>query len=396
MTESKTNTPTSADLAADTSATRRKRLGIVGGVIVLTGIAWGVWHVVQGDDARTTDDAYVNGHVVAITPQVAGAISQVFVDNADRVLAGQTLAEIDASDAHIALDAAQAELGQTVRRVRALFAADARAAATVALRQVELDRARSDLSARQQIVAQGAVTQEEARHAGDAVRMAEAALQAAVQARAEAQAHTQGTTVDTHPDVLAATERVRAAALALERTTIRSPVAGMIAQRTVQLGKRVGVGDRLMAVVPLDQVWVDANFKEVQLDGVCSGQPAQVKADLYGSRVTYRGTVDDIEAGSGAAFSLLPAQNATGNWIKVVQRVPVRIRLNPEDVARHPLRIGMSTEVEIDTRQCATSKGALRARATEKTEVYAAQKVAADRSATAAATAAQNSLRTSQ
>ncbi|WP_139133297.1 biotin/lipoyl-binding protein, partial [Pandoraea sp. ISTKB] len=184
MTESKTNTPTSADLAADTSATRRKRLGIVGGVIVLTGIAWGVWHVVQGDDARTTDDAYVNGHVVAITPQVAGAISQVFVDNADRVLAGQTLAEIDASDAHIALDAAQAELGQTVRRVRALFAADARAAATVALRQVELDRARSDLSARQQIVAQGAVTQEEARHAGDAVRMAEAALQAAVQARA--------------------------------------------------------------------------------------------------------------------------------------------------------------------------------------------------------------------
>lgn len=361
--------------------------------MILVVAVWGVWHVVMGDTTRTTDDAYVNGHVVAITPQVAGAVSKVAVDNADRVTAGQTLAEIDASDARIALDAAHAELARTVRRVRGLFAAEAHAAAMVALRQAELERAKADFSTRRSIVNQGAVTEEETRHAADAVKAAGAALQAAMHSHVEAQAQTQGTTLNTHPDILAATERVRAAALALERTTIRSPVAGMIAQRTVQLGKRVGVGDKLMAVVPLDEVWVDANFKEVQLDGVCPGQPARVKADLYGSRVVYRGTVDDIEAGSGAAFSLLPPQNATGNWIKVVQRVPVRIRLNPEDVAQHPLRIGMSTEVEIDARQCTASKGGRKARTPEKTDVYDAQKVAADQNA---ANAVEASLGKSQ
>lgn len=189
---------------------------------------------------------------------------------------------------------------------------------------------------------------------------------------------------DDHPEVRVALERVRAAALALERTTIRSPISGMVAQRTVQLGKRVGMGDKLMAVVSLDQLWVDANFKEVQLAGVYSGQPAVVKADIYGSRVTYHGTVDDIEAGSGSAFALLPPRNATGNWIKVVQRVPVRIRLNPDEVAKHPLRIGMSTEVDVDTSMCVSGKALKRAATVGRTALHADQQKRADEQVAAA------------
>ncbi|MBZ5788742.1 efflux RND transporter periplasmic adaptor subunit [Burkholderia contaminans] len=366
------------------SAARRRRMLAIAGVLALTAAAWGGWRLLSGDTIRTTDDAYVNGHVVSITPQVAAAVSAVLADNADRVQAGQTLVELDSSDARIALDAAQAELAKTIRKVKGLFASEAQTAALIDLRKAELNRATADLTARQRVVDQGAVTAEEARHAGDAVKTARAALDAAVQAHAEALAPIRGTDVDDHPEVRVALERVRAAALALERTTIRSPISGMVAQRTVQLGKRVGVGDKLMAVVSLDQLWVDANFKEVQLAGVCSGQPAVVKADIYGSRVTYHGTVDDIEAGSGSAFALLPPQNATGNWIKVVQRVPVRIRLNSDEVAKHPLRIGMSTEVEIDTSTCVSGKDLKRAATVERTALYTDQQKRADEHAAAA------------
>jgi membrane fusion protein (multidrug efflux system) len=375
---------TTTPVATPASSARRRQMMLIGGVLIIAGAAWAVWRGVSSNTMRSTDDAYVNGHVVSITPQVAGSVSAVMADNADRVQAGQTLVSLDASDARIALASAQAELAQTVRRVRGLFAAEAQAAAMVELRQAELGRAQADLRARQGIVGQGAVTAEDARHAADAVRTAQAALDAAEQTHAEALAQTQDTDVDDHPDVRFALERVRAAALALERTTIRSPVSGMVAQRSVQLGRRVAVGDRLMAVVPLDQVWVDANFKEVQLDGVCPGQTARVTADIYGSHVVYHGTVDDIEAGSGAAFSLLPAQNATGNWIKVVQRVPVRIRLDPDEVAKHPLRIGMSTVVDVDTGSCPSGQDLKRTASIEQTSLYSAQQAVADQGASAA------------
>jgi len=364
--------------ATDAAAMRRRRLIVAGGAVILLAVIWTAWHFLSGNTHRSTDDAYVNGHVVSITPQVAGSVSAVRVDNSDRVQAGQVLVEIDSSDARIAFASAQAELAETLRRVHGLFAAAAQAAAVVQLRQAELDRTSDDLGARQSIVDQGAVTAEDARHARDAVRAARAALGAAKQAHAEALSQTDGTTVEDHPEVRAAMEHVRAAALGLQRTTIRSPVAGMVALRSVQLGRRVAIGDRLMAVVPLDQVWVEANFKEVQLAGICPAQRVLVTADVYGGRLVYHGIVDDVEAGSGAAFALLPAQNATGNWLKVVQRIPVRIRLDPAEVAQHPLRIGMSTEVEIDASQCLSGRPVSAAHAIEQTAVYAAQSTAAD------------------
>jgi membrane fusion protein (multidrug efflux system) len=357
---------------------------LIGGVLIVAGVVWAVWHGLSGNTIRSTDDAYVNGHVVSITPQVSGSVSAVMADNADRVQAGQALVALDASDARIELASAEAGLAQAVRRVHGLFAAEAQTAAMIKLRKAELGRAQADLRARQDIVGQGAVTAEDARHAADAVAAAQAALEAAEQTNAEALTQTQDTNVDNHPEVRAALERIRAAALALERTTIRSPVSGMVAQRSVQLGRGVAAGDRLMAIVPLDQVWVDANFKEVQLDGVCPGQTARVIADVYGGHVVYHGAVEDIEAGSGAAFSLLPSQNATGNWIKVVQRVPVRIRLDPDEVAKHPLRVGMSTIVDIDTSNCPSEQALKRAASVEQTALYSAQQSVADQGAAAA------------
>jgi len=339
-----------ADLSP--SAVRRKRLTLVAGVLVIGAIAWGAWVLFSNGAERSTDDAYVGGQVVQVTPQVTGTVTRVFADNSDRVVAGAPLVEIDPADAKIELSAAEAQLAQAVRTVRGLYASDARYDADIGVRQTELDRARADLSARKAIAGTGAVTGEDVRHAADAVHQAEAALKSAQEMRNQALTQIVGSTVATHPTVQAAAQRVRAAELAVRRSIIVAPVSGMVAQRMVQLGRRVAPGDRLMAVVPLDDLWVDANFKEVQLKGVCPMQPAKVTADIYGKSVVYNGHVEDVEAGTGSSFALLPAQNATGNWIKVVQRVPVRISLDPADLARNPLRIGMSTEVSITVGNC--------------------------------------------
>ena len=370
-----TDTPTSP--AADPAAVRRKRLIALGAGVTVIALGWGSYSWLSGGNSRSTDDAYVNGHVVSVTPQVAGTVIRVGADNSDRVAAGTPLVEIDPSDARVALAAAEADLARAVRNVRGLFATDARFDAEIGVAQASLDKARSDYRQRQAIAGTGAVTGEDVRHARDAVRSAEAMLAAARKARAQALAQTSGATLASHPDVRAAAERVRAAALALARARVVAPVSGMIAQRSVQLGRRVAPGDRLMAVVPLDGLWTDANFKEVQLDGICPGQPATVTADIYGARVTYHGRVADIEAGSGAAFALLPAQNATGNWIKVVQRVPVRIRLDPAELARNPLRIGLSAKVTVDTSRC-DRKARPAAPQAESVALYDAQTRAAD------------------
>jgi membrane fusion protein (multidrug efflux system) len=347
-----TSPSTASSAGTDPASVRRKRLLMLGGGLAVLGIGWGGHALLTGDSNRTTDDAYVNGHVIAITPQVAGAVVRIDADNADRVTAGAPLVQIDPTDARVALAAAEAELARTTRHVRGLFATDARFDADIRVAQTQLDQARADLQARQAIAGTGAVSGEDVRHALDAVRSGEARLRSAQEARAQAFAQTRGASLSSHPDVQAAAERVRAAALALARSRIAAPVSGMIAQRSVQIGKRVAPGDRLMAIVPLDQLWIDANFKEVQLDGICPGQPASVTADIYGDKVTYHGRVEDIEAASGAAMALLPAQNATGNWIKVVQRVPVRIRLDAAELAAHPLRIGLSAQVAVDTTRC--------------------------------------------
>ncbi len=358
------------------TSTRKTRLMLAGGATVLAGAGWAAWTFLAGAASQTTDNAYVNGHIVAITPQVAGAVSAIWADNADRIAAGQTLVEVDPADIQIALAGARADLARARRRVQALFASRDQAAAEVTRRQAELDRAQADVAARRGIAAQGAITSEEARHAADALNAARAALAVAQAAERAAQAQIDGVTPDTHPDLALAQERLRAAALAAQRTTIRAPVGGMVAQRSVQLGKQVGIGDKLMSVVPLDQMWIDANFKEIQLAGICPGQPAVVTVDAHGAKVRYRGRVGDVMAGSGSAFALLPSQNATGNWIKVVQRVPVRINLDPKDLADHPLRIGLSAEVTVDTARCeATQAGAPNG---ETTDLYRQQRQAAD------------------
>jgi membrane fusion protein, multidrug efflux system len=363
---------------ANPVAKRRRRLLWFGaGAIAIAG-AWGAAALLSNPHLRSTDDAYVGGNVVQITPETAGTVTRILVDNTDRVGAGETVVELDAADARIELAAAEAQLAQAVRDARGLFSSDERFDADVRLRQAELDKARGDLRARQPIAGTGAVTGEEVRHAADTVRIAEAALASALKARAEASTRTAGSTISSNPAVQGAVERVRAAALAVERARIRAPVGGMIAQRTVQLGRRVSAGDRLMSVVPLDQLWIDANFKEIQLKGVCPGQPARVTADIYGHDVVYHGRVQGVEAGTGAAFALLPAQNATGNWIKVVQRAPVRIALDPRELVRNPLRIGMSTTVELDAGRC-DPEGARRVASEGQADtIYARQMQAAD------------------
>jgi membrane fusion protein (multidrug efflux system) len=347
--------------------------------MLLAACAWGGWTYFSNDAIRMTDDAYVGGQVVQVTPQVAGTVTRVLADNTDRIVAGSLLVEIDPTDAKVELAAAEAQLAQAVRTVRGLYANDARYDAEIRVRQADLNKVRADLRERRAIAGTGAVTGEDVRHAADAVFAAEAALASANEARAQAFAQIDGVTLASHPAVQTAAQRVRAAALAVERSRIVAPVSGMIGQRTVQLGRRVAPGDRLMAVVPLDRLWVDANFKEVQLKGVCPGQSATVTADIYGKSVVYHGLVEDIEAGTGAAFALLPAQNATGNWIKVVQRAPVRVSLDPTDLACHSLRIGMSTRVEIKTGPCDPQSAANRKpKIDDASALYDAQAAAAD------------------
>jgi len=292
----------------------------------------------------------VNGNVVQITPQVTGTVIAVKADDTQTVQMGEPLVQLDPADSRIALQQAEANLAQTVRQVRGLFANNSQYEAQVAIRQSDLARAQDDLRRRMEVAQTGAVSQEEISHARDAVKSAQAALEAAQQQLSANRALTANTTVATQPNVLAAAARVRDAYLANARNTLPAPVTGYVAKRSVQVGQRVSPGAPLMAVVPLNSLWVDANFKEVQLRNMRVGQPVEMTADVYGSSVVYHGKVVGFSAGTGSAFSLLPAQNATGNWIKVVQRLPVRISLDPTDLEKHPLRIGLSMQVNVNIR----------------------------------------------
>jgi len=337
------NDKTEQSAAKDMRSTRRRWLAIAGGVFVAIGIAWGAYWMLALRYAQSTDDAYVSGNIVQITPQIAGTVVKIAADDTQFVKAGSTLVELDPADAKLALEAADAKLARTVRDVRGLFATTAQLRASLDMRSADVARANEDLNRRQRLASSGAVSGEELQHARDALTSAQAALIAAREQLAANQARTDRTTVSNHPDVLAAAAQVHDAYLDLARTHLPAPVSGYVAKRAVQLGQRVAPGAPLMAIVPLDQVWVDANFKEPQLATMRVGQPVTLKADLYGGKVAGFG------AGTGAAFSLLPPQNATGNWIKIVQRVPVRIALDPRELAEHPLQIGLSMQVDVDT-----------------------------------------------
>jgi membrane fusion protein (multidrug efflux system) len=321
------------------------------GAFVLIGAGYGAYWMTVLRYRQTTDDAYVSGNVVQITPQVSGTVVSIGADDTQFVKAGETLVRLDPADARIALEQAEAKLGTTVRELRGLFATTEQLRAALEVRNTEVARAGEDLARRERLAGAGAVSGEELQHARTALASAKAAQAAAQQELAANRARVDRTTVANHPDVQAAAAAVHDAYLGLARTELPAPVSGFVAKRAVQLGQRVSPGAPLMAIVPLDQVWVDANFKEPQLASMRVGQPATLEADLYGGKVEYHGTVVGFGAGTGSAFALLPAQNATGNWINIVQRVPVRIALDPRELAAHPLQVGLSMQVQVDTHQ---------------------------------------------
>lgn len=327
---------------------RKRMMTLLVAVIVIAAIAYGLYYFLVARFHEDTDDAYVNGNVVQITPQVTGTVIAVKADDTQTVKAGDPLVVLDPADSQVALQQAEANLAQTVRQVRGLFVNDDQYRAQVALRQSDLSKAQDELRRRLAVAQTGAVSQEEISHARDAVKAAQASVDAAQQQLASNRALTANTTIASHPNVMAAAAKVRDAYLANARNVLPAPVTGYVAKRSVQVGQRVSPGNPLMSVVPLNAVWVDANFKEVQLKHMRIGQPVEMTADIYGSSVTYHGKVVGFSAGTGSAFSLLPAQNATGNWIKVVQRLPVRIELDPKDLDKHPLRIGLSMQVDVD------------------------------------------------
>jgi membrane fusion protein (multidrug efflux system) len=342
---------------------RARALLAIATVVVIAGIVYAIYWYLYLSHYQDTDDAYVQGNVVQVTPQIAGTVVQVNVQDTDAVHAGDPLVALDPADAQATLDEAEATLAQTVREVRQVYGNDASAQADIRFRQAdaaragaELARVEQDLSRRRDLVRKQVISREDLAHAQatvDAARSAENAALAAVQgSRSQldaSRAIIQGVDVSEHPKVKAAAARVREALISLERTKLSAPVGGLVAKRSVQLGQRVAAGTPMLAIIPLDQVWVDANFKEVQLRDMRVGQHATLTADAFGKNVVFHGTVVGVGAGTGAAFALIPAQNATGNWIKVVQRIPVRIVLDPAELREHPLRLGLSMKVEVDT-----------------------------------------------
>jgi membrane fusion protein (multidrug efflux system) len=343
------NTTTTPDATTATKRLRRRWLTAGLGSFALLGLVYGAYWAHTLRYRQSTDDAYVSGNVVQITPQIVGTVVGIGVDDTQFVEAATPLVRLDEADAKVALDQAEAELAKTVREVRTLYATSSQLQAQVDQRQSDLAMAREDLARRERLGSSGAISGEELQHARDAARGAAAALQSAEQQWRAGRARTDGTDIEGHPDVRNAAAQVRSAYLAYSRTTLPAPVSGFIAKRNVQLGQRVSPGLPLMAIVPLDEVWVDANFKEPQLAAMRAGQPVTLTADLYGHSVVYHGTVAGFGAGTGSVFSLLPAQNATGNWIKIIQRVPVRIALDGRELAAHPLQMGLSMRADVDT-----------------------------------------------
>ena len=339
--------PTAA--AAPQNNKRGFLLRVLAVVVVLAAIAWGVWYFLEGRWYEGTDDAYVSGNVVQITPQIPGTVVTIGADDGDLVKQGDVLVKLDKANADVALASAKANLAATVRKVRGLYSAVSGAEASVAVQKVAVQKAQADYDRRVALAKTGAISAEELSHVRDALTAAQSALITSEQQLQTNKVLVDDTVVASHPDVQAAAAQLRSAYLDDLRTTIVAPVTGYVAMRSVQLGQRIAPGAPLMAVVPLHQVWIDANFKETQLTHMRIGQSVEITSDVYGSAVKYDGKVESLGIGTGSAFSLLPAQNATGNWIKIVQRIPARVVFaDPAQLDKHPLRIGMSLDVEVN------------------------------------------------
>ncbi len=376
--------PAASQAAANNK--RRRQLTLLGGAVAVGLVGYGAWWLVFDSHYVETDDAYVGAETAQVTALSPGPVAKIFVVETQAVKAGDPLVIIDDADARIAVAQAEAALGQAERKVKGYFASDTalagqfdarqadvqRADAQIVAAKADVDRARLDLSRRQALVGQGAVSGDELTSAQNRFANAQAALTGAQAARAQALASRaaaigtrevntvliSGVSVTENPEVKAAQARLDAARLALARTVVRAPTDGVVARKSVQVGQQVAMGTPMMAVVPTAQAYVDANFKEVQLDKVVPGQPVVLTSDLYGGGVKFHGKVRGLAGGTGSAFSLIPAQNASGNWIKVVQRVPVRITLDPAELAKHPLRVGLSMKAKIDVAQGGAQTGA--------------------------------------
>ena len=334
--------------APASNSARKQRLLTLLALVVLAIVGYFAYYFLHGRYFEETDDAYVSSDLIQITSEISGTVASVLVDDTQHVDQGQLLVQLDKADAEIALAAAEAELARAVRTVRGVFAKSNALQASIRANNIALQTATADLQRRQQVAQQGGVSAEELQHARDQVSRLEAALTSSREELDANNAQIDNNSVENHTQVLASAAKVREAALALKRTQITAPSAGVIARRSVQIGSRIGAGSPLMAVVPLDNAWVDANFKEVQLAQMRVGQPVEVVSDFYGDSQVFHGKIAGMGAGSGAAFALLPPQNASGNWIKIVQRLPVRISLDPAELAAHPLRVGLSMRVTVD------------------------------------------------
>jgi len=342
------NQPDKPETPKDSRKSGRLRtILMVAGLAVIVGI--GIYYFAFERNKVETDDAYVNGNLVRLTPQVSGTVIGINTDETQFVRRGEVLVQLDPRDAELALAQAKASLGQTVRDVAQLFAQEARDAATVSAQQVLLTQATQDLDRDRSVFDVHGVSAETLKHDEHSVHSARAVLEQAQATLASTRAQIVGTDPQNHPRVLQAEANVRTAWLAAARTKVVAPVSGYVVKRAVQLGQQVTSSTEMLAIVPVDSVWIDANFKENQLRDLRIGQPADVVADMYGSHVSYHGEVLGLNAGTGSALAVLPAQNASGNWIKIVQRLPVRIGLSPQELAKHPLFLGLSTTVHIDT-----------------------------------------------
>ena len=369
--------PAQANPNAANNAKRKRLLTYLAVAVAVGAVGYGVYYLAYASHYVSTDNAYVGTDVAQVNALVPGPIATVVVNETQAVKAGDVLATIDASDAKIAVEQAKADLALAQRRVQGYYATDealggqvgarqadvARAEAAIAAAKSDLDNAKLELTRRQNLAKSGAVSQEELTSAQNAYARAQAAYatatadrdaaQAAVQAasgqRATNATQINGVDAAQNPEVLAAQARLDAAQLALDRTIVRAPTDGIVSKKSIEVGQQVAVGTPLMTIVPTATAYVDANFKEVQLNKVHPGQKVELYSDLYGKGVTYHGTVRGLSGGTGSAFSLIPAQNASGNWIKVVQRLPVRIDLDPKELKAHPLRVGLSMTARIDT-----------------------------------------------
>ncbi|HEX5314165.1 MAG TPA: efflux RND transporter periplasmic adaptor subunit [Gammaproteobacteria bacterium] len=361
---------------------RRRRLALLGlaALFLVVGGSYGAYWALVGRFEQSTDDAYVAGNRVAVMPQEEGTVVAILADDTSRVHRGEILVRLDDSNARIALQQAKANLAATVRATNALYATEKQLQAKVAKQQATLELARHDYARDEDMHKLGYYSTKNLQHSETLVDVDKRSLAAAEQQLEAVRARVRDGGVADNPEVRLAAAKLRAAWLAVQRARIVAPVSGYVAERDVQLGEDVAPGTALMAIVPLDQLWVEANFKESQLASVRPGQTVTMQADLYGGSTTFHGRVIGIGAGTGSAFSLLPPQNATGNWIKVVQRVPVRIGIAKADLARHALRIGLSVNVTVETaRNDRTKVGPIVAPHTYKTSVYEAQASGADR-----------------